>query len=204
MLQFIISCERDTVRKAGGEKEAMKIYTKTGDLGETGLFAGPRVSKDDARIEAYGTVDELNAFLGLARAEGLPAEIDAVIVRVQHELFSVGAELATPDPVKAGTKMIGEGQIGWLEQSIDEQDAQLEPLKQFILPAGSKSAALLHVARGVCRRAERRVVTLRPHSAEPIAPEVIQYLNRLGDLLFVLARRANNLQGFEDVGWQKT
>ena len=181
----------------------MKIYTKTGDNGETGLFAGPRVSKDDARIEAYGTVDELNAFLGLARAEGLPEEIDAVVERVQHELFSVGAELATPDPDAAGTRLIGVTQIGWLEQMIDEHDRQLEPLKQFILPTGTKAAAVLHVARGVCRRAERRVVTLSRQVEKPIAPEMTHYLNRLGDLLFVLARRANSLAGSTDVAWEK-
>ncbi|MDA1051562.1 MAG: cob(I)yrinic acid a,c-diamide adenosyltransferase [Planctomycetota bacterium] len=182
----------------------MKIYTKTGDGGETGLFAGPRVSKDDARIEAYGTVDELNAFLGLARAAELPAEIDAVIERIQHGLFAVGAELASPDPVAAKTKMVGLEEVAWLEETIDHSEASLEPLRQFILPTGTRGAAALHVARGVCRRAERRVVTLRRNSPEPVGEEVIQYLNRLGDLLFVLARRVNDLQGFKDVVWQKT
>ena len=181
----------------------MKIYTKTGDNGETGLFGGPRVSKDDTRIEAYGTVDELNAVLGLARAEGLPEEIDLVVERVQHELFSVGAELATPDPAAAGTRLIGVTQIGWLERMIDEHDRQLEPLKQFILPTGTTGAAILHVARGVCRRAERRVGTLTRQSEQPIAAEMTHYLNRLGDLLFVLARRANSLTGSTDVPWQK-
>jgi len=181
----------------------MKIYTKTGDQGETGLFAGPRVSKADLRIEAYGTVDELNAFLGLARAEGMPAEIDGLLTRIQHELFSVGAELATPDPQAAGTKLLTAAHITWLEQTIDAEEQRLEPLTQFILPAGSKAAAALHVARGVCRRAERRVVELREQTPESISSEIIQYLNRLGDLLFVLARLANRLDGSGDVAWER-
>lgn len=181
----------------------MKIYTKTGDNGETGLFAGPRVPKDDVRIEAYGTVDELNAFLGLARAESLPSEIDSVIERLQHGLFAVGAELASPDPVAAKTKMIGSEEIAWLEAMIDRSEAELEPLRQFILPAGTRAATALHVARGVCRRAERRVVTLQRISEEPISGEVGQYLNRVGDLLFVLARHANALMGESDHPWVK-
>jgi len=181
----------------------VKIYTKTGDGGETGLFAGPRVSKDDARIEAYGTVDELNAFLGLARTTELPAEIDAVIERIQHGLFAVGAELASPDPVAAKTKIVGAEEIAWLEQTIDHSEASLEPLRQFILPTGTRGAAALHVARGVCRRAERRVVTLRRSSLEPVGEEVVHYLNRLGDLLFVLARHVNALAGESDRPWVK-
>ncbi|HRX79451.1 MAG TPA: cob(I)yrinic acid a,c-diamide adenosyltransferase [Pirellulaceae bacterium] len=181
----------------------MKIYTKTGDGGETGLFSGPRVSKDDARIEAYGTVDELNAFLGLARAESLPPKIDSVLERIQHGLFAVGAELASPDPVAAKTKMVGADEIAWLEATIDSCEATLEPLRQFILPAGTRAATALHVARGVCRRAERRVVTLLRASQEPISGEVIQYLNRLGDLLFSLARSVNASAGESDHPWVK-
>ncbi len=181
----------------------MKIYTKTGDGGETGLFAGPRVSKDDTRIEAYGTVDELNAFLGLARASELPEAMDDVVERIQHGLFAVGAELASPDPVAANTKLVGSNEIRWLEQMIDRSEAELEPLTQFILPAGTPAAAALHVARGVCRRAERRVVTLQRASADPIGSEVIQYLNRVGDLLFVLARHANQLASESDHPWRK-
>ncbi|MCA9122683.1 MAG: cob(I)yrinic acid a,c-diamide adenosyltransferase [Planctomycetaceae bacterium] len=181
----------------------MKIYTKTGDDGETGLFAGPRVSKDDARIEAYGTVDELNAFLGAARSEALPAEIDSVLERLQHGLFAIGAELASPDPILAKTKMIGSDEIAWLEVTIDQSEAELEPLKQFILPAGTRAASALHVARGVCRRAERRVVTLRRISHTPVSGEVVQYLNRVGDLLFVLARRVNVWSGEPDHPWVK-
>ena len=181
----------------------MKIYTKTGDGGQTGLFAGPRVSKDDARIEAYGTVDELNAFLGLSRAERLPDAIDVVIERVQHGLFAVGAELASPDPLAAKTNLTGAEEIVWLEQMIDEGEAALEPLRQFILPTGNRAAAALHVARGVCRRAERRVVTLSRNSSQIIRQEVVQYLNRLGDLLFVLARQVNALAGTAEHPWKK-
>ena len=181
----------------------MKIYTKTGDGGETGLFAGPRVAKDDPRIEAYGTVDELNGFLGVSRAANLPPEIDRIVERLQHALFALGAELATPEPTKSGTAFVNEEQIGWLERTIDEQDHQLAPLTQFILPAGTPAASALHVARGVCRRAERRVVSLQQQTRDEAVTPPIQYLNRLGDLLFVLARRANSLSGQPDVGWDK-
>ncbi len=181
----------------------MKIYTKTGDGGETGLFAGARVPKDDTRIEAYGTVDELNAFLGLARAEGLPSEVDSVIGRIQHSLFAVGAELASPDPVAAKTKLTDAAEIAWIEEMIDKCEASLAPLRQFILPMGTRGAVALHVARGVCRRAERCVVTLRRTSREPVGEEVVQYLNRLGDLLFVLARHVNALAGEADHPWIK-
>jgi cob(I)alamin adenosyltransferase len=179
----------------------MKIYTKTGDAGETGLFAGARVRKDDVRIEAYGTVDELNAALGVARSERLPPEIEQALERVQSELFSVGAELATPEPAKHGMKLVGESQIGLLEKAIDHLEAGLPALKQFILPAGSRGGALLHLARGVCRRAERRVVTLA--SNVEISTEIIRYLNRLGDYLFVAARFANQEAKAVEMKWQK-
>lgn len=181
----------------------MKIYTKTGDAGETGLFAGARVRKDDVRIEAYGTVDELNAVLGLARAEALPPEIDQTLQRVQSELFSVGAELATPEPEKHGTALVGDAHVVLLEKAIDSLEAGLPPLKQFILPAGSKGAATLHVARGVCRRAERRVVTLADAPDAQISPRIIRYLNRLGDYLFVAARFANQEAKMVETKWQK-
>lgn len=181
----------------------MKIYTKTGDSGQTGLFAGPRVNKDDERIEAYGTIDELNAVLGLARAAGLPQEVDAVVERLQHALFSVGAELATPDPATAGTTFVDEAQIAWLETSIDANEQHLPPLREFILPGGTRGASVLHVARGVCRRAERCVVTLQRSGGTATANGVLRYLNRLGDLLFVLARRANALEGHSDIVWNK-
>lgn len=180
-----------------------KIYTKTGDEGETGLFGGPRVAKDDARIEAYGAVDELNALLGLVRCESPLADIDQLLVEFQHDLFALGAELATPDPAKLGTNWIGPRQIGGLEQAIDHHEGLVPPLNQFILPGGSKAASLLHVARTVCRRAERRVVTLARESQQPISPQIVIYLNRLGDLLFVLARRANAVAGSREEPWRK-
>jgi cob(I)alamin adenosyltransferase len=179
----------------------MKIYTKTGDAGETGLFAGARVRKDDARIEAYGTVDELNAALGLARCESLPPEIEQTLERVQSELFSVGAELATPQPEKHGMALIGDPHIALLERAIDNLEAGLPPLKHFILPAGCRGAALVHVARGVCRRAERRVVTLATQA--DVSPRIVRYLNRLGDYLFVAARFANQEAKAGETEWQK-
>jgi cob(I)alamin adenosyltransferase len=179
----------------------MKIYTKTGDTGETGLFGGPRVRKDAARVEAYGAVDELNAALGVTRSEELPGEIDALLARMQNELFDLGAELATPDPQKHHMTRIGAEQIGWQEAVIDRYDGQLPPLKQFILPAGTRAAAYLHLARCVCRRAERRIVTLAER--EPISADLIVYVNRLSDLLFVLARAANQAAGVADVPWEK-
>ncbi len=145
----------------------MKIYTRTGDSGLTGLFGGPRTAKDDVRIEAYGTVDELNAALGLACAYLTDdASLLAHLTRVQSELFAIGAELATPDPDRLGTRTHLQPAIDRLEQIIDEVEAELPPLKHFILPAGSLAATHLHLARAVCRRAERRVVTLS-HSADP-------------------------------------
>lgn len=179
----------------------MKIYTKTGDSGQTGLFAGPRVFKDDSRIEAYGTVDELNAAIGLARCEPLPPEVEQTLERVQSELFSVGAELATPDPQQHGTALASEGMIAALERAIDNLDAGLPPLKHFILPAGTRGAALVHIARGVCRRSERRVVTLAQSAV--ISPLIVQYLNRLGDYLFVAARFINQEARAAETIWQK-
>lgn len=177
----------------------MKIYTKTGDSGETGLFGGPRVRKDSPRIEAFGSVDELNAFLGLARTETLPASIDGLLARVQNELFDLGAGLATPDGRHAVA--IQPGQILALEAAIDQFEAGLPPLRQFILPGGSRGAAALHMARTVCRRAERRLVALA--ACENIPGEPLIYLNRLGDLLFVLARAANQAASMPDVPWQR-
>jgi cob(I)alamin adenosyltransferase len=190
----------------------MKIYTKTGDSGETGLFAGPRVRKDDLRIEAYGTVDELNAVLGLARSAAatssaqhkLPSEIDSLLATIQHTLFDLGSQLATPDPKARGTNFVTTRQIETLEQAIDRFESQLPPLKNFILPGGAPAAAWLHLARTVCRRAERRVVTLMHRKQKNVLPEALIYLNRLSDLLFVLARAANQSAGQADVPWEKS
>ena len=181
----------------------MKIYTKTGDAGDTGLFGGGRVRKDDPRVEAYGDVDELNASIGMARAiESLP-RIDEVLVPMQRDLFSIGALLATPDLDKMHKHLakanIDDRRIRELEQAIDDCDRDLEPLKAFILPGGSKKGAALHVARTVCRRAERRVISLQREVEIPQL--VVVYLNRLSDLLFTLARLANVLSGAGEVTW---
>jgi cob(I)alamin adenosyltransferase len=186
----------------------MKIYTKTGDDGETGLFGGPRVRKNCPRIEAYGTVDELNAVVGMVRAQSLsadqrlPADLDGLLARIQNELFDLGAQLATPDPAKFGIAGATEAHVAALEGEIDRYEAELEPLKQFILPGGTPAAAALHLARTVCRRAERCTVTLA--ETETISPGAVIYLNRLSDLLFVLARAANRRAGVADVPWTKS
>ena len=178
----------------------MRIYTRTGDDGNTGLYGGGRVSKDDVRIEAYGTVDELNAALGIVRKPDLPAEVDEVLQAVQNELFSLGAELATPQPDEHGTQLVDQEKIKQLETYIDRFDGSLPPLTQFILPSGSQAASALHLARCICRRAERRVVTLNGQNTH-VSPLVVEYLNRLGDLLFVLTRVVNARQGIADQPW---
>ncbi|HEX9309471.1 MAG TPA: cob(I)yrinic acid a,c-diamide adenosyltransferase [Gemmatimonadaceae bacterium] len=182
---------------------AMKIYTKTGDAGDTGLFGGGRVPKDDPRVEAYGDVDELNAVIGMARAvEPLP-RIDEILVPMQRDLFSIGALLATPDLEKMHGHLskanIDERRIKELEGAIDQCEKELEPLRAFIIPGGSSKGAVLHVARTVCRRAERRVVTLQRNVEIPSL--VVVYLNRLSDLLFMLARVANVITGAGEVTW---
>jgi cob(I)alamin adenosyltransferase len=181
----------------------MKIYTKTGDEGQTGLFGGPRVAKCDVRIEAYGQVDELNAVLGLARCQPLPPLLDQTLQRVQHELFAVGAELASPDPQRHGLVLLGPEATQTLEREIDQLEASLPPIRQFILPAGCQTAAVLHVARAVCRRAERAVVALAQATDSRLSPHLVAYLNRLGDYLFVAARYANLDAGVAEVGWNK-
>jgi cob(I)alamin adenosyltransferase len=180
-----------------------KIYTKTGDRGDTGLFGGGRVGKDHPRVEAYGDIDELNAAIGLARSIELMPRIDEVLVPVQRDLFGLGAILATPDLEKMHQQLakarIDEARIAQLEHAIDDGDRELEPLRAFILPGGTPKSAALHVARTVCRRAERRVVHLQ-HDVE-IPPLVVVYLNRLSDLLFTLARLANARAGAGEVTW---
>jgi cob(I)alamin adenosyltransferase len=176
----------------------MKIYTKTGDAGETGLFGGGRVPKDDPRVRAYGEVDELNAALGLAVALD-PKELGTdALQAIQRDLFGIGAELATPDSRKVKTPVTAE-QVQVLEQLIDKYDAGLPPLKNFILPGGTPKAAAFHLARTTCRRAERSVVTLS--HAQQLNPLIIHYLNRLSDLLFMLARAANQQAGRGDIVW---
>jgi cob(I)alamin adenosyltransferase len=178
----------------------VKIYTKTGDGGETSLFGGARVRKDDARIEAYGTIDELNSTIGVARATSPSSPLDARLHAIQSDLFDIGAHLASPGTSRfAGPD---DAQIAALEQSIDAMESELAPLRAFILPGGTLTAAQLHVARTVCRRAERLVVALRDD--DPATLSSIAYLNRLSDFLFVAARFANLQSGVADVPWKRT
>ncbi|TXH00326.1 MAG: cob(I)yrinic acid a,c-diamide adenosyltransferase [Candidatus Moraniibacteriota bacterium] len=167
------------------------------------MFAGPRVSKADPRICAYGTVDELNAVLGTLRASGVPDDLNPILEKIQVDLFSIGAELSTPDPDANGVRFLGKIDIEKLEKWIDQLEESLPPLKQFILPGGSVAAAMLHLGRTVCRRAEREVVSLASHEGVADCSTVIVYLNRLSDLLFVMARRANQLVGESDVPWHR-
>lgn len=181
----------------------LKIYTKTGDDGDTGLFGGGRVPKDHPRVTAYGEVDELNAVIGQARSVEMMPRIDEVLAPVQRDLFALGAMLATPDLDKMKEQLekarISDARIAQLEQAIDDGESELEPLKAFILPGGTAKAAALHVARTVCRRAERAVIHLQRDTEVPQI--VIVYLNRLSDLLFVLARVANKRAGAGEVTW---
>jgi cob(I)alamin adenosyltransferase len=185
-----------------------KIYTKTGDRGETGLVGGKRISKDSPRIWAYGTVDELNASIGIARAFNAEEKsregrsMDEVLSRIQNELFNLGTELATlPEDAWEGMPRIQQTHIAALEKLMDELEAKLKPLTQFILPGGCKTAAALHQARTICRRAERFCVRLA--GKEKIGECVAPYLNRLGDALFVLARWANQVRGVKESVWKK-
>jgi cob(I)alamin adenosyltransferase len=179
-----------------------KIYTKTGDSGMTGLLGGGRVAKDDLRIDAYGTVDELNAALGMARSAGLDPVFDALLARVQDELFAVGSALADPNTDGPFQAVIGAEHALRLEAEIDSLDAELPPLSSFILPGGSPAAAHIHLARTICRRAERLVVRLARQPSEHVSPTLTVYLNRLSDFLFVLARAVNHRTGIPDVTWR--
>lgn len=178
----------------------MKIYTKTGDDGTTSLFSGGRVPKTNLRVESYGTVDELNSALGLARAFQPSAAVDGWLSQVQRQLFHLGADLATPlDASSQWVVRMDAATVAWLETRIDEMTAALPPLTNFILPGGSLAAAQLHVARTVCRRAERLVVALQEYEA--IGDHALVYLNRLSDFLFTLARYENLQAGIADVTW---
>ncbi len=208
----------------------MKIYTRTGDAGSTGLFGGPRVSKDDYRIEAYGTVDELNAVIGMVRSSGVSDEIDYQLDQIQHALFSIGAELATPNPEAFDLRIINQSHIAQMEGWIDQHESRLSPLKHFILPGGKPQASSLHLARSICRRAERRVVTLareddrvvdsgsmvdsQQNAGEaatpddgtitaPISESLIVFLNRLSDYLFVVSRVVNHQANVPEVKWER-
>jgi cob(I)alamin adenosyltransferase len=182
-----------------------KIYTRTGDGGKTRLATGEPLPKDDPRVSAYGTVDETNACLGLARLHAkADPHLDAILERIQNDLFDLGADLATPErdkPLGFEPLRITAPQVERLEHEIDDLNADLSPLESFVLPAGTALSAHLHLARTVCRRAEREAVTLAGIPGEKVSPEAIKYLNRLSDLLFVAARRAND-RGKGDVLWK--
>jgi cob(I)alamin adenosyltransferase len=179
----------------------LKIYTKTGDRGDTGLFGGPRVRKCHPRVAAYGEVDETNAAIGMARAANLPDHLDPLLERISAELFLLGAELASPGAAAKPAARVSEGQIAALERDIDLLEENLKPLANFILPGGTPAAAALHFARCVSRRAEREVVALGDMEGEMVSILAVIYLNRLSDLLFVMAREANRAAGLQDVPW---
>ncbi len=180
----------------------MKIYTKRGDGGETDLFGGPRVGKDDLRVEAYGAVDELNSVLGMAGAASGEDDLTELVQEIQGTLFDLGAYLASPDGERRKKSQIPEPRsedVEQLEGWIDRFEEELSPLRRFILPGGTAAAAAFHFGRTVCRRAERRAVTL--HHSQPLDPLALRFLNRLSDLLFVLARVENHRAGHADVEW---
>ena len=173
-----------------------KIYTRTGDAGTTGLGDGSRTAKDSARIAAIGDIDETNSIIGVMLCEVLPDDVKDLLLGIQHDLFDLGGELSIP-----GAQLLGVGQPARLEQAIDHYNGTLAPLKEFILPGGTRAAALTHLARTVCRRAERKLVGLAEN--ENVSETARQYVNRLSDLLFVLARSINQSCGRGDVMWQK-
>jgi cob(I)alamin adenosyltransferase len=178
----------------------VKLYTRTGDTGETSLFDGTRVRKDDARVDAYGDVDELNAWIGLARAVDSSRSLDPVLHDIQRDIFALGAQLADPaDRIasRVTRASLSDADVGRLETLIDQLETELPPLRRFILAGGTPAAAALHVARTVCRRAERRMVALEP-AGEPV---LLRYVNRLSDLLFVLARIVNHRAGVAEREW---
>jgi cob(I)alamin adenosyltransferase len=178
----------------------MKIYTRTGDAGQTSLFDGSRVSKADARVDAYGEVDELSACLGVARATGLDPDLDALMVELQRDLLALGAQLADPAEKLAARvvkAVVDDAGVARLEAAIDRFESDLPPLRRFILAGGTPSGAAIHLARTVCRRAERRIVSLRP----PVDAVLVRYINRLSDLLFVLARTVNHRGRVAETEW---
>lgn len=180
----------------------MKIYTRTGDEGETGLYGGERVAKSSLRVEAYGNVDEASSFLGLARSQIMDRDLDRLLEQLQSILFELGADLATPHTARQREKIspITAADVSWIEELIDGLDGELEPLTSFVLPGGDPAAAALHVARSVMRRAERSAVALM--DAETINPDTVKFLNRASDLLFNLARVVNTRTGVSEHLWQ--
>jgi len=182
----------------------MKIYTKTGDKGETSLFGAGRVSKDNIRIEAFGTVDELNSFIGLVITESKNDEVKQTLIKIQNQLFNLGSDLATPNEMESqniSIPRITDEDYKYIEQQIDFFSDKLDELKFFILPGGTRAASILHIARTICRRAERRVVAL--NNMVKINSNIIIFLNRISDLLFVLARYENKISGINDIKWGK-
>ena len=178
----------------------MTLYTRTGDAGETSYFDGTRVRKDDPRLNAYGDIDELNAWLGIVRASGLDPAVDAAVAQIQRDLFALGAQLADPGEklsARVTKAAIGDADIARLEAAIDRFDHEVPPLRRFILPGGTPAGAAVHVARTICRRAERRMVALQP----PADPVLLRYVNRLSDLLFALARALNHRGGAPETEW---
>lgn len=190
-----------TGRKIMSDDGRMRIYTKTGDTGETGLFDGTRVSKADPRVQAYGDVDELSAWLGVVRAHGVSGELDEVLIRIQRDLFALGAILADPAhriAPRVDKAHLTTDDVSRLERAIDSFEAELPPLRRFILAGGSPAGAALHLSRTVCRRAERAIVAL---GVEPDRAFAVTYVNRLSDLLFVMARLVNHRAGFPETEW---
>jgi cob(I)alamin adenosyltransferase len=193
----------NTSAEPTGKDAAMKIYTRTGDTGQTALFGGGRVLKNDLRVAAYGEVDELNAVIGLVRSAPPSAFFDPLFENIQRDLFSIGGQLATPDPSRVA-KAIAKAElpvdrVSEFERIMDVAEEELLPLRSFVLPAGSPKAVALHLARTVCRRAERSVVALA--QTNPVPAQFLVYLNRLSDLLFTLARLANHRAGVSDTAW---
>jgi cob(I)alamin adenosyltransferase len=180
-----------------------KIYTKTGDDGTTGLVGGSRVKKYDVRLEAYGTVDELNAAIGLIRSNKLPADAENYLLEIQNKLFNIGSRLASDEKGNAFTEKLSitENHISFLEKAIDKMEEDLPELTHFILPGGDMAAAQCHVARTVCRRAERRILEFS--ELEKVQPEIIKYINRLSDFMFVLARKMAASRGIEEKSWKQ-
>jgi cob(I)alamin adenosyltransferase len=197
-----VPINKSKTNHANQEWTLMKIYTKTGDAGTTGLFGGPRVAKDDPRICAYGSIDELNAVIGMARASVLGETLDPLLGSVQHQLFSIGAELATPNPEEHQLKWNAGTHVADMERAIDHLEKSLKPLRNFILPGGSTQAAHLHFARTVCRRTEREIVSFSRDRNVSDASHIVVFLNRLSDLLFVMARFANFEADVTDVPWE--
>ena len=195
--------QRDALHGAAVILAPVAIYTKRGDLGETDLFGGPRVAKDHLRVDAYGAVDELNAVLGTCAAETQQDDVRALTQTLQSTLFDLGSYLASPDPARRKASRIPEpsdSDVASLEARIDAFEEELSPLRRFILPGGTRAAAAFHLARTVCRRAERRVVAL--HHADALDEIALRYLNRLSDLLFVMARVENRRAGLAEVEWK--